>query len=288
MRVFVLGGTGMAGHVISQYLLEKNHDVTVLSRRKSIFEKNVILDATDFEGLKEHITNFKYDFIINAVGLLNEEAEVNKSKAVLINSYLPHFLSDIIKDSKTKLFQISTDCVFSGKTGDYSESSFRDGAKFYDRSKALGEIENNKDLTFRTSIIGPDINNNGIGLFNWFMKQTTDIDGYKNAIWTGVSTITLAKAMERVMNTNVTLTGVYNLVNNKKISKFDLLGLFNKYFKNDETNININDKVYVNKSLVNNRSDFDFNVPSYEDMIIEMKEWVIRHKELYPHYFGEI
>ena len=92
---------------------------------------------------------------------------------------------------------MSTDCVFSGKTGWYSETSSRDGETFYDRSKALGELENNKDLTFRNSIIGPDLNKNGIGLFNWFMKQEGQIYGFTKAIWTGVTTLTLAKAMER-------------------------------------------------------------------------------------------
>src|SRR5699024_5151046 len=137
----------------------------------------------------------EYDAIINAVGILNKDAEENKSHAVLLNSYLPHYISNLTKDMNTKVIHMSTDCVFSGKVGSYKEDSLRDGQTFYDRSKALGELENDKDLTFRNSIIGPDMNKNGIGLFNWFMKQNGYIKGFNKAIWTGVTTLTLAKAM---------------------------------------------------------------------------------------------
>jgi len=172
---------------------------------------------------------------------------------------------------------------FSGKAGPYSENSFRDGETFYDRTKALGEVEDKKNLIFRNSIVGPDMKENGIGLFNWFMKQNDTINGYIKAIWTGVTTLTLAKAMERAVTEN--LAGIYNLVNNKSISKFDLLGLFNKYMRDDEILIKPSEAVNLNKSLINNRKDFSFVVPSYEQMVIEMKEWIYSHKELYPHYF---
>src|SRR5699024_1115052 len=108
---------------------------------------------------------------------------------------------------KTKIIHMSTDCVFSGKIGNYKEDSLRDGETFYDRSKALGELDNQKDLTFRNSIIGPDINENGIGLFNWFMKQEGSINGYSKAIWTGVTTLTLAKAMDSALKED--LVGIY-------------------------------------------------------------------------------
>ncbi len=124
---------------------------------------------------------------------------------------------------------------------------------------------------------------NGIGLFNWFMKQNGNINGYSKAIWTGVTTLTLAKAMERAAMENI--KGIYNLVNNQSISKFDLLGLFNKHMRDGKINILPSDAVNLNKSLVNNRKDFSFEVPSYEQMVIEMKEWINNHKELYPHYF---
>ncbi|WHZ02849.1 SDR family oxidoreductase [Neobacillus sp. YX16] len=283
MKVLVLGSTGMAGHIISIYLNEAGYDVTAFSRRQFDYCNNIIGDITDFSYLKNIIVEGNYDAVINAIGLLNSDAENNKSLAVLLNSYLPHYLSGITKEMKTKVIHMSTDCVFSGKTGGYIESSFKDGKTFYDRSKALGELENNKDLTFRNSIIGPDMNEYGIGLFNWFMKQKGQISGYTKAVWTGVTTLTLAKAMEKALEEN--LTGLYNLVNNEYINKFDLLMLFNRYMKNDAIEILPNDSVIVDKSLINNRKDFEFVVPSYEQMIIEMKEWIENHKDLYLHYY---
>lgn len=283
MKLLVLGGTGMAGHTISIYFKEAGHDVTAFSRSKVDYCKNVNGDITDFENLKKLINEGQYDAIINAIGILNQDAEDHKSNAVLLNSYLPHFLSDTTKEMKTRVIHMSTDCVFSGKTGGYSETSFRDGETFYDRSKALGELENSKDLTFRNSIIGPDMNERGIGLFNWFMKQKGQINGFTKAIWTGVTTLTLAKAMEQALNEN--LTGLYNLVNNETISKYELLKLFNKYMRDGQIEILPSDNLSLDKSLINNRTDFSFKVPSYEAMVAEMKEWIDNHKELYPHYF---
>lgn len=283
MKVLILGGTGMAGHTISIYFKEAGHDVTAFSRSKVEYCKNINGDITDFENLKKIINKGQYDAIINAIGILNQDAEDHKSNAVLLNSYLPHFLSDTTKEMNTRVIHMSTDCVFSGKTGGYSETSFRDGEIFYDRSKALGELENSKDLTFRNSIIGPDICENGIGLLNWFMKQDGQINGFTKAIWTGVTTLTLAKAMEQALKEN--LTGLYNLVNNETISKYQLLKLFNKYMRDNQIEILPIDKLSLDKSLINNRTDFSFKVPSYEAMVAEMKEWIDNHKDIYPHYF---
>ncbi len=283
MRVLVLGATGMAGHTISIYLKEAGHDITALSRIKFEYCNNIISDVTDFGFLRKIIQDGNYDAVINAVGILNQDAEDIKCIAVLVNSYLPHYLSYITKDMKTKVIHMSTDCVFSGKAGGYTETSLRDGETFYDRSKALGELVNSKDLTFRNSIIGPDMDSKGIGLFNWFMQQDSTITGFTKAIWTGVTTITLAKAMEQALSEN--LTGLYNLVNNRTINKYELLSLFNKHMKNSEIEILQSDKVTLDKSLLNSRTDFSFKVPHYEAMILEMKQWIESHKELYPHYF---
>jgi dTDP-4-dehydrorhamnose reductase len=282
MKILVLGATGMAGHVISLYLSEVGHDVTAFSRRGFKYCNNIIGDVTNFPYLKDVIFEGNYDAVINAIGILNKDADDNKALAVLLNSYLPHYLSEITNDMKTKVIHMSTDCVFSGKEGGYTETSFRDGSTFYDRSKALGELENSKDLTFRNSIIGPDLNNDGIGLFNWFMKQGGQINGFTKAMWTGVTTLTLAKAMDKALEEGI--TGLYNLVNNESISKYELLKLFNKSMKGNSLTILPSDTFAVDKSLINNRNDFNFIVPSYEQMIIEMKEWIENHKELYPHY----
>jgi dTDP-4-dehydrorhamnose reductase len=282
MKILVLGATGMAGHMISIYLHEAGHDVTAFSRKPFKHCKNINGDITDFKQLQVIVEEGNYDAIINAIGILNQDAESNKPHAVLLNSYLPHYLSHLTETMKTKIIHISTDCVFSGKTGDYTETSFKDGETFYDRSKALGELTNQKDLTFRCSIIGPDMTTNGIGLFNWFMKQSGAIKGYKQAIWTGVSTLTLAKAIEKALEEN--LCGLYNLVNNQKINKYDLLELFNHTMKDGQIQIVEDNQVVLDKSLINTRKDFSFIVPKYSEMVVEMKHWIQNHSDLYSHY----
>jgi len=282
MKILILGSIGMAGHMITLYFKERGYDVTAYSMFPFPYCQNIIGNAFETETFKSMLLDGEYDAIINCIGILNQTAEENHSMALYLNSYLPHLVADTIKDKKTKLIHMSTDCVFAGNTGPYYEKSLRDGTTFYDRSKALGEVEDNKNLTFRNSIIGPDMNEHGIGLFNWFMKQNGTIKGFTGALWTGVTTLTLAKAMEKAIKEN--LCGLYNLVNNVSISKYDLLVLFNKFFRNNSLIIQKNDDLKLDKSLRSTRTDFSFVVPSYEQMVQEMKEWVDAHPNLYPHY----
>lgn len=282
MKILVLGSVGMAGHMITLYFKEQGFDVTAYSINPFPYCKNIVFDAFDIGRFKAMLTNVEYDAVINCIGLLNQVADRNPAKAIYLNSYLPHVVVDTLKNTKTKFIQMSTDCVFDGNRGPYYEDSLRDGRSFYDRTKAMGEVEDDKNLTFRNSIVGPDLNEDGIGLFNWFMKQEGEITGYTGAIWTGVTTLTLAKAMEQAIKCN--LCGIYNLVNNSSISKFELLGLFNKYFRNSKLIINKSDLIQLDKSLRHKRTDFSFEVPCYEQMVIEMKEWIDKHQELYQHY----
>ena len=264
MKVLVLGATGMAGHTIVLYFKEQGHEVTAFSRNPFPICKWIQGDAFDAEHLRTVIVDGDYDVVINCIGLLNQFAESAPEKAVYINSYLPHRIVAWLKNKRTRFIQVSTDCIFAGNTGPYTENSFPDGRSYYDRTKALGEVNDKKNLTFRNSIIGPDIN------------------GFTKAIWTGVTTLTLAKAMEQALVQN--LTGLYNLVNNQSISKYDLLCLFNKYFRNDKVTINQSESLVLDKTLICCRTDFNFVVPTYEQMVIEMKKWVDAHKELYPLY----
>lgn len=283
MKILVLGCNGMAGHLISLYFKERGHEVVGFARQQSeLLDNTIIGDASDMPLIKRTIDEGEFDAVINCIGLLNQFAEDNKAMAVLLNGYLPHYLTEITKDTKTRIIHMSTDCVFAGNDGPYCEDTLPNGATFYDRSKAMGEINTVKDLTFRNSIVGPDIKPSGIGLFNWFMKQEGEVGGYTGAIWTGVTTYTLAKAMEQALKEN--LTGLYNLVNNESINKYNLLGLFNKYFRAGEVKINPNDKLQLDKSLRCKREDFSFVVPSYEQQVKEMREWVDAHPSLYPHY----
>lgn len=285
-RILIFGANGMAAHVISAKLKSEKYQVYETFRQeKFIIDNNFQfkLDVTDIKKVDEILEKVNPEIIINCVGLLNHYAENRPDLAILINAYFPRYLEQKFKNTKVKIIHLSTDCVFSGKEGNRNETSLKDGDTVYDQTKSLGEIVNEKDLTFRMSIIGPDSDKHGIGLFNWFMKQSGDINGYTNAFWTGVTTIELAKAISSAIKLN--LTGLYHLVPKEKISKYQLLELFNESFKK---NIKINPyrNFYSDKSLICTRSDFNYAIPSYKDMVNEMKIWVDNNKDLYRHYFN--
>lgn len=275
MKLLILGADGMLGHVVKQYFIEKGYQVKGTSRSES---QDFVFDATkNLNDIETYIKNYKPDVIINCIGILNKAAEDNHALASLVNGYMPNYIDELCKKNNVKFIHVSTDCVFDGKKGEYSEESFRDAVTYYGLSKAVGEINNDKNLTLRTSIVGPDINPNGIGLFQWFMNQNTETNGYDKVIWTGITTIEFAKAMEKSIKNN--LTGLRHVVNNEKIDKYSLLNLFKKHFNK---NIKINRKSdYVSDKSLVRTTDFDFEVPSYDDMVKEMSEWVTNHNELY-------
>ena len=273
----------MAGHIISIYLKEKNHDIVGFARSESSFIPTITGDATNFEMLKGILRSNRYDAVINCIGILNQFAENNHALAVNLNGYLPHYLAMVTEDLETQVIQISTDCVFSGKTGGYTEDSVPDGTLFYDKSKAIGELNDDKNLTLRSSIVGPDIKENGIGLLNWFMKQRNSVNGFRQAIWTGQTTLQLAKTIEEAVSQKA--CGLYNMVPAESISKYDLLKLFNKYIRKIPIEIYPQDSFITDKSLIRTRFEgFDYRIPDYETMIKELGIWMRKHKELYPHY----
>ena len=286
MKIFVLGCNGMAGHMISLYFAERGHDVLGFDKAKSNLVNSVAGDAFDTSLLKDIIENGRFDTVINCIGILNQAAENNKALATFLNSYLPHFLAEITEKTETQVIHMSTDCVFSGKRGAYTENDFPDGETFYDRSKALGELNDNKNITLRNSIVGPDINPDGIGLMNWFMKQQGEINGFTKAMWTGQTTLQLAKTMEAAAMEKA--TGLYNTVPDHSISKFELLGLFNKYLRNDTIKIHPVEGIVADKSLVRTKYDFNYLIPDYEIMISELSSWIKQHKHIYPHYEDQL
>lgn len=281
-KILVLGAGGMAGHVVATYLKELSNSVTTVSAHNKLDKNTELIDVTKIEDLKAFLDSNRFDVVVNCIGLLVQASEEKKDLAVYLNSYLPHYLESFYKETKTKLIHLSTDCVFSGKNPPYYENSWPDGELFYDRSKALGEVVNGKDLTFRMSIIGPDMQEKGAGLFNWFYAQSGEIYGFTKAIWTGVTTIELAKAIDMAVSQN--LTGLYHLVPNSNISKFSLLQLFKNEFDRDDIIIHPKETELVDKTLINTRTDFDYSIPNYETMVAEMHIWIKKHKELYPHY----
>lgn len=280
MRILVLGKNGMLGHVVYNYFKEQGYTVYGTTQTTDI-----VWDAYEnLEGIEDIIKEVKPNAVINCIGILNQVCEANKPLAVKLNSLLPHYIDSLSEKYNFKFVHVSTDCVFEGTTGKYDETIPSDATSFYGRSKALGEIRNDRSVTLRTSIVGPDSNPKGIGLFQWFMKQENEVGGYSKVIWTGVTTIELAKQIEVAIKNN--LTGLNHVVNNDFISKKDLLTLFKDSFNKDII-INDNDTVVSEKTLVRTDKSYNFDVPSYKQMVEEMRTWVDNHKELYPNIVVE-
>lgn len=286
MKFFICGCNGMAGHTISLYLQEQGHEVYGFDLQESKLIKSFAGNAFDTETIGRVIKEGNYDTVINCIGVLNQFAENNHALAAFLNSYFPHFLAKTTEGTDTQVIHMTTDCVFSGKKGSYTEHDLRDGETFYDRSKALGELDDEKNLSLRNSIVGADINPNGIGLLNWFMNNTTGehpvVNGYTKAMWTGQCTYQLAKTMEAAAKERT--HGLVNAVPDTDISKYELLKLFNKYLRGGRVHINPVEGVNADKSLKRTNWDFNYRIPDYEQMVAEMAEWIYKHKELYPHY----
>jgi len=275
MKLLILGAGGMAGHVAAIRLAELGYDITGFAREKLTFCETIVGDAMIVD-LSRIVKEF--DAVINCIGILNNAVDAEPHKGIWLNSYLPHLLAVHAK----RVIHISTDCVFSGYDGGgYNEDSFRSADTLYGRSKALGELNDDRNLTIRTSIVGPDINENGVGLFNWFMKQNGEISGYTHAIWGGVTTIVLAMAIHAALEQRT--TGLYHLTNGKGINKFELLKLFNN-LRREYVTILPSDKINEDKSLVSARCGFDFKVPPYADMVCDMGAWIQSNKGLYTQY----
>ena len=199
-----------------------------------------------------------------------------------MNAYLPHRLARLASDIGAKLIHISTDCVFSGdKKSAYDETDYKDGSGVYSKTKGLGEVINKKHLTLRTSVVGPELKSDGEELFHWFMNQNGIIEGYTKAIWSGVTTLELARAVEWAIRKEV--TGLYHVTNNRSISKYELLKLFQKYTGKKIKIVPVSGKP-SDKSFKDTRGLLDYPIPSYNDMIAEMVELIADNKELYLQY----
>ena len=283
-KVLVLGSTGMLGHQVSLFLSKKKeYEVIDLSFRTKLTDKTIICDITNKNAFNKIIKDVNPDVIVNCIGVLINGSTSNPANAVYINAYFPHALRQIAEENNAKVIHISTDCVFSGKKGAYTIDDFKDGSDVYAKSKSLGEIITENHLTLRTSIIGPELKENGEGLFHWFLKnEETAISGYTKAIWSGVTTIELAKIIDISIQNE--LTGIYQITNNIPINKYDLLKLFKQNFPDNTPKVEPTEGKSVDKSLVDNDFSKFYQVLSYESMIEEMKEMMKNNSDLYSQY----
>lgn len=272
MKILILGGNGMAGHVITTYFQKKTEYTVFYTSRDPKDTGSIYVDVTDLTKLEEIIETIKPDITINCIGILNDHASNNNKLAFQVNSLLPHQLVKLTERYQGKLIHVSTDCVFSGSKGNYTEDDIPDGISVYAQSKQLGEIVNDKHLTIRTSIIGPELKENGIGLFLWFMQQKGVIKGYEKVWWNGVTTLELAKAIEVMIKQDI--TGLYHLGSKEKISKFELLILIQEIFEKNDVEIIPDSHIVLDRTIKSTRTDFEYTIPSYRHMLLELKDWM--------------
>jgi dTDP-4-dehydrorhamnose reductase len=286
-KILILGAAGMAGHIMYYYLqsLHKYELFTACFRNK-LEKDSIILNVYDTNGIKTMLNDINPDYIINCVGILVKGSKESPENAIYINAYYPHLLARLLNEynAAARLIHISTDCVFSGEKGLYTDADIKDALDVYGMTKNLGEIIDDTNLTIRTSIIGPELKENGEGLFHWIFKQWEigEINGYEKSLWGGVTTLELAKAVEQCISCSI--TGLYQLTNGEKISKYELVRLIVNQF-----NLNVlvqkADGIVTDKSILpSKRNNFSFIVPSYTTMIEELYNFMFAHKSFYTFY----
>lgn len=283
LKILVLGATGMIGHQVYNYLDKTDkYQLYNIAYRKKLNEDTIICNVRNQKEFLDTIKSISPDVIINCIGILIKGANKDPENAIFINAYMPHVLMNFANKLNCKLIHISTDCVFSGeKKTPYQELDFKDGKDTYAKSKGLGEIINENHLTLRTSVIGPELKTDGEELFHWFMSQSGEINGFTRAIWSGVTTLMLAKVVDWTIENKI--TGLYHVTNNKSIDKYTLLSLIKKYTKKDISITPIRGKE-LNKSFIDTRNELDFTIPDYEIMVKEMIEMMKQKKNIYKQY----
>ncbi len=285
MRILIIGCNGMIGHTVALYFKEHHHDVFGYDSVGGSFITQFIGNFHDEECIHSCINSVKPDAIINCTAIVNQAAEEDKAEASFINAYLPHLLEKWTADTSTVVVHRSTDCIFSGARGQYTVKDIPDANSFYAMTKAIGELINEKDITIRVSLIGPALSADDGSLLNWFLQQEGDVRGFAGSIWTGLTTLEYAKTIEKLLTQNA--HGLFQAAPAMSISKYDLLKLFEKYFSGCRNIIKV-DNVRVDKSLVPSWGRYDISIGDYEAQIIEMKEWLNTHRDIYPRYYFTI
>jgi dTDP-4-dehydrorhamnose reductase len=226
------------------------------------------------------IKDFKPEAVINAVGIIKQRDD---TKAYIpnieINALMPHKLSQLCAGAGARLIHMSTDCVFSGNKGNYSENDSSDPCDLYGQCKYMGEVSDEHCITFRTSIIGMELLHKK-SLIEWFLSQKGSIQGFRKAIYTGLTTMEMARVIEYVLVEHADLSGVYHLAS-KPISKYMLLKLLTVQLNRTEITVAADDTFICDRSLSAEKFKMDtgYEVPSWEKMIYELANIInIREK----------
>ena len=280
MRILILGATGMLGHTLCQTYREKYETwATVRQSPLNYAEYDLLpadrliggVDAFNLQTVIRAIAIAKPKVIINGIGIIKQLKEAkNPITSITINALFPHQLHMLCQASGVRLIHISTDCVFSGRRGMYTENDVADAEDLYGRSKYLGEISGSGGLTLRSSIIGRELSTSS-GLVEWFLSnEGGSVKGFRKAIYSGFTTQAMAAIIADVIDNHPDLSGMYQ-VSSEPINKYDLLVKIRKAF---EANIEIEpyDDFVLDRSLDSSlfRSKTGFIPPTWDAMVKEM------------------
>ena len=279
MRILILGGDGMLGHQLFIHLRPR-HDVRCTLRQDlSVYEKFGLfddhnayagIDVRSLERLIEVVADFQPEAIVNCIGIVKQRPTAKESIPSLeINSLLPHRLAVLCKGFGARLVHLSTDCVFSGAKGNYQERDPSDAEDIYGKTKFLGEVHDENCLTLRTSIIGRELTRKK-SLLEWFLVQSGTINGFKNAIYTGFTTLEMSRIIETMLLDYPAASGVYQ-VSSDPINKYDLLLLFRDKLGHS-VEILPDESFHCERSLDSTRfrREFNYSPPTWKSMIAEL------------------
>ena len=289
MKILILGGDGMIGHKIAQALDAQNQEVIVSIRKKrnttlKAFPEGINIIFNDFikDNILDLLDKVNPDVIINSIGItMRRGVAENISDTIYLNSFFPHQLSNWALAFKKRLIHFSTDCVFSGSEGSYLEDTTPDALDYYGKTKGLGEINSKSSLTIRSSMIGPELFNK-TELFEWIINNKgKEIKGFSKALYSGVTTVYMAKLVAEIIKNHKNLNGIYNVAS-KPISKFELLHLINNNFDFGLI-INENKTVISNKTLNASKLEKEIGLqpPSWDELIFELKKDYMNFIDLY-------
>ena len=256
MKVLILGSNGMLGHKLVYHLAKDDRfEITGTIRRNSFIfppvfnELNISLisnvDCRDSQKIRNLVS--EVDVVINGIAQIKQKENISSDEFLEINGIFPHKLAQLCWFSDKRLIHISTDCVFSGKHGNYSEKDVPDPIDVYGISKAAGEINYGNTLTLRTSIIGTELNT-AYGLLEWFRKNTENtVNGFTKALWSGFTTDWLSEIIIKIITDFPSLRGLYNVGLKQPIDKFSILQKIN-------TKFNLGKKIKEDSAFIINRS----------------------------------
>lgn len=268
MRVFIFGQTGMLGKYVYSFLKKEGFNVISVNRNKL----NIV--NTCRHQLRTLLLSNELceeDVIINCAGLIKQRSEINKFDFLQVNAVFPHLLQKICNEVGANLIHVTTDCVFNGLRGSYSELDEHDALDVYGLTKSLGE---SADATVvRTSIIGEELRNFS-SLLEW-VKSSKDKEvlGYTNHIWNGITCLQFAKVCKDIINTEKFWRGVKHITSPNVISKFDLVNLISDVYDLNVTVDPYETEVKCDRSLISVREDVVFKIPELEEQLLEMKDF---------------